>query len=80
MKLSDLFDYEEDEYSYPYDYDPEAQLNPPDHWIPVCMICGTRWRDGEGFVEVHSFPCANDRYGWNFVFYVDPAKRKEQEA
>jgi hypothetical protein len=33
----------------------------------VCLICGALWKNGKGFVEEHYFPCANDRYGWNFV-------------
>lgn len=61
-----------------FDRIPEA--DPPGHWIPVCEGCGARWRGDEGFVEEHRGLCVNDRYGWNFVRYVDPATHKKQEA
>lgn len=36
----------------------------------VCVICGAEWRDGEGFIEEHIAPCANQRYGWVFTIEV----------
>lgn len=32
-----------------------------------CICCGIEWIKGKGWVGEHIFPCANDRYGWNFV-------------
>lgn len=33
----------------------------------VCVICEIEFKDGLGWVGEHVFPCANDRYGWNFT-------------
>jgi hypothetical protein len=33
----------------------------------VCAVCGALFVEGKGFVEPHVSPCANERYGWNFV-------------
>ena len=32
-----------------------------------CIVCGARFKDGEGWLDPHKFPCANDRYGWLFT-------------
>ena len=29
-----------------------------------CICCGAEFVDGKGFVEPHTFPCANGQYGW----------------
>lgn len=33
----------------------------------VCLVCGAQFVEGQGWIEPHYFPCANDRYGWLFV-------------
>jgi hypothetical protein len=35
----------------------------------VCMICGAGWDNG--WTEEHYWPCANDRWGWNYCVAVD---------
>ncbi len=32
----------------------------------VCLICGIEFKNGK-WVSKHIFPCANSRYGWNFI-------------
>ena len=47
----------------------------------VCSVCGARFVNGRGFVEDHYFPCANDRYGWNFCDRVPMGwKRKRYDT
>ena len=29
-----------------------------------CICCGAEFVEGKGFIEPHTFPCANERYGW----------------
>lgn len=35
--------------------------------ISYCMICGARFKRGEGWIDHHQMLCANRRYGWNFT-------------
>ena len=30
----------------------------------VCICCGVEFIEGKGWAGPHTFPCANDRYGW----------------
>ena len=39
-----------------------------------CICCGAEFVDGKGFVEPHTFPCANERYGWAFT--INDSDRK----
>lgn len=42
-----------------------------------CIVCGIPWKDGKGFVGKHIFPCANERYGWNFTTEKKPKSLQE---
>ncbi|OQC55394.1 MAG: hypothetical protein BWX54_01962 [Verrucomicrobia bacterium ADurb.Bin018] len=43
--------------------------------MKVCICCGARWVDGKGWIDPHTYPCANDNYGWLFCTEVPDADK-----
>lgn len=42
----------------------------------VCIICGSLFVEGIGFVEKHYFPCRNNSYGENWTKLVEDNWRR----